>query len=325
MKIKKTVCSLVAFITLAASLALLLSGCGAARPPKEENTLNILCTGFAAYDWTRQITKGSNSVSVELLAKSGIDIHNYSPSASDVASIASSDIIIYVGAASEEFIEETAGKDAELINLLSVLGEGALAVPESVSKHAEHNHINPHSHEYDEHVWLSLKNARLFCSRICESIIKKDAANEKLYKDNCAAYTNELEKLETSFYETARNGRVNSMLFADRFPFAYLMNDCNVSCVCAFDGCSSESDATFETVALLCKRLSSSDLSYIVISESGDTELARTVIEASGKQGECGVVVMNSISCLSRRQIDEGVSYIDIMKENLISFEKALS
>lgn len=311
------------FIILLSLFVPFFTCCGAlSEDIKDTDKIRITCTSFAAFDWTRQITKGSEAVEVRLLTEGGVDIHNYVPSVADAARISSSDMIIYIGSQAESFIEESAGEGAELINLLSLLGENALEIPKSVTDDHDHDH---HAHgEYDEHVWLSLKNARFFCEVICQRISAADEENAGLYKNNCETYVNELLDLENAFYEAAEEGRVRLMMFADRFPFTYLFHDCGVDFYAAFEGCSSESEATFETVAVLSELLKNSELGFVIITEGSDARLANTVIGTSGKSG-VQVITMNSIQQVSKDRIAKGVTYIDIMKENLVAFKKALS
>lgn len=290
---------------------------------KEEGKIRISCTTFSAFDWARQLTYGSKNAEVMLLTDSGVDIHSYVPSVADAARIASSDIIIYVGSASESFIEDMSPKGARLINLLSLLGEDALEIPKSAAGNHE-NHDNEGGHgEHDEHVWLSLKNARYFCSVICESLCEADSGNSELYKSNCKEYTKALQSLEDEYYTAASKGKAGLMMFADRFPFVYMLNDCKIDYCAAFEGCSTESGATFETVAIMAKLLSESELCCVVITESTDKRLANTIIAASGKEN-VQIITMNSIQRVSRTDIDKGKTYIDFMKENLVAFKKAL-
>ena len=72
-----------------------------------EDKLSIVCTTFPQYDWVRQILGAhADDVELTLLLDNGIDLHNYQPTAADIAKISSSDLFIYVGGESDGWVDD---------------------------------------------------------------------------------------------------------------------------------------------------------------------------------------------------------------------------
>ena len=183
----------------------------------------IVTTIFPEYDWVRVIAgdKAKDS-EITLLIGNGVDLHSYQPSVKDIAKISTADIFIYVGGESDEWVDDVLknakNKDMKVINLMEVLGdkvkveevvEGMQAEEEDEHEHEEghHHHSSDEEElEYDEHVWLSVRNAKILCGAICDALCQKDAKNASSYRANLASYSAKLDKLDADFAAAVRNG-----------------------------------------------------------------------------------------------------------------------
>ena len=342
MNIKKIIAGLTILFALASS--------GFAAKAKKSNSnsgaLKVVTTIFPEYDWTREIL-GSNPGKVELslLLGNGVDLHSYQPSIQDIAKIATADIFIYVGGESDFWVEDAlknaANKNMKVINLLEALGdkvkeeeikEGMQAEEEEHEDEDEdhdheaeehHNHHDEDEVEYDEHVWLSLRNAKFLCGEIAAALCEKDPVNAASYKANLAAYSAKLDALDARYTATVKAASKKTILFGDRFPFRYLVEDYGLDYFAAFVGCSAETEASFETVIFLAKKVDELGLKTVFKIESGDGKIARTIIQNS-KNKKAKVLTLNSIQATTKKQADAGASYLKIMEENLKVLEEAL-
>ncbi|MBQ7639022.1 MAG: zinc ABC transporter substrate-binding protein [Clostridia bacterium] len=181
-----------------------------------------------------------------------------------------------------------------------------------------------HEEESDEHVWLSLKNAVVLCGLISEEICRIDPGNADIYRSNTAEYTEQLKALDAEYEALVSNSKIKTLLFCDRFPFRYLTDDYGLDYYAAFVGCSAESEASFETVAFLTQKLDELSLPAVITIESSDKSIAKTVIENSSDQNR-RILTMDSLQSTVRSEVDNGKTYIGVMRSNLDVLREALA
>ena len=319
MKLKKYLCTL--FAALTALTLLLASGCDFSSDGK----LHIVCTIFPQYDWVRELTKGVQNVEITLLEDSGADLHNFQPSAADKVSILNSDLFVYTGGESDDWARtllENAEKDVRSLDLIEALGERALTEEEGIEESGEHGH--EHEDEVDEHIWLSVQNAKALVSAIQEELCAVDEGNAALYQSNAASYLAELSALDEAFEETVSSAKRSVLVFADRYPFRYLAHDYGLTCYAAFSGCSAESEASFATILALVKHVEENALPYVVVLENSTQGIAKQVIDNT-KSKDQGILVLNSLQSVTREDIESGATYLGLMKEDLAVLKTALN
>lgn len=310
------------FLVLA--ICAFLSGCTSYKKDSTSK-INIVCTTFPQYDWTREIIKGKeDGISVTLISRGGADMHSFNPSAEDLITIYNSDLFIYNGGESEKWVTEAIkGKNIKTLNLMSLLGDDILKKENSnliTDGHDHHGNLSG----ADEHIWLSLDNAEEITEEIAEALGRIDTENRNVYYENARAYKNRLEILDDEYERTVKRSSKKTLLFADRFPFLYLTDDHDIKVYAAFPGCTTESEASFETIAFLSDKLKNEPISSVVIIEGSSDDLARTIIENSGKK-DCRVITLNSIETIGEEEIAEGVTYISLMENNLSLISQALN
>lgn len=319
MKLKKYLCTL--FAALTALTLLLASGCDFSSDGK----LHIVCTIFPQYDWVRELTKGAQNVEVTLLEDSGADLHNFQPSAADKVSILNSDLFVYTGGESDDWARtllENAEKDVRSLDLIEALGERALTEEEGIEESGEHDH--EHEDEVDEHIWLSVQNAKALVSAIQEELCAVDEGNAALYQSNAASYLAELSALDEAFEKTVSSAKRSVLVFADRYPFRYLAHDYGLTCYAAFSGCSAESEASFATILALVKHVEENALPYVMVLENSTQGIAKQVIDNT-KSKDQGILVLNSLQSVTREDIESGATYLGLMKEDLAVLKTALN
>ncbi len=297
-----------------------------------DKTLDIVVDIFPVYDWVREITAGAEDTNITLLSSNGVDIHSFQPSVDDIISISTCDVFIYVGGESENWIkgalDEAVNGDMIVIDLLSLAGD---AVKEEEIKEGmqsdEHEHEFGHDEEAeseaDEHIWLSLKSAALLCGGITEALSSADEKNAALYSSNNSSYCEKLAELDEEYAAAAAAGSKDTVIFADRFPFRYLMDDYGLDYYAAFAGCSAETEASFETILFLGKKVEELGIDVILQTESAAGQIAETVREVTAKGGQ-EILTMDSLQSVNSKQIEEGVTYISVMQANLEVLRRAL-
>ena len=305
---------LLAFTLAVIVIAMALCSCSSIQTNGKKK---IVVTVFPEYDWVLNILGDlKDDYEITLLMKSGTDLHSYLPSANDIASISSCDLFIYVGGESDFWVknalENPLNKNRTVINLMELLGSRAIEEEGEEEK------------EYDEHVWLSLKNAVLFTKSICTAISGIDNKNANKYLENTAIYLNKLTELDTEYSDVVKGALFNTIVVADRFPFAYLCKDYDIRYYAAFDGCSADTEASFETVVFLAEKLDESDLKCILKIESSDESLPLTIINSS-KNKNRKILTLNSIQSVTQKDIESGTTYLSLMQSNLEVLREALN
>lgn len=320
----KRIISLVLVLVLAISL---FAGCSGTSGT-DDGKLNIVATIYPEYDWVKNITAGVDNVDVSLLLDSGADLHSYQPTAEDIVKISSCDVFIYVGGESDKWVVDAlkgaVNKNMIKINLIELLGSRAKEEETVEGMQAEKEEAEKdEGAEYDEHVWLSLKNASTLCEKISDKLCKTDEKNKDIYTKNTDDYLKKLNALDAKYQSVRDTAKYDTMIFADRFPFRYLMDDYNLKYYAAFLGCSAESEASFETVAFLAKKLDELKLPAVMTIDKSDKKIAKTVIETSN-QKNAEILEMDSMQSVTAKDVEDGKTYLGIMESNLTAFTKAI-
>ena len=323
---KRTTAILLALLLLAVALP----GCGQAAPDKAgAGKPSIVCTIFPQYDWVRQILGDkAGDVDLTLLLGSKTDLHNYQPSVDDIVKISTCDLFIYVGGESDGWVHDALAQvtnpDMIAINLLEALGDAAKEEELLPSMEAEDEEEGGEEEgpEYDEHVWLSLKNAQVFCPVIADALAQIDPENAGTYQANLAAYDAKLAALDAQYRAAVDAAPIKALLFGDRFPFRYLKDDYGLECDAAFAGCSAETEASFGTIARLAEKVDEWGLHTVMVIESGDKSIAETII-ANTAGGNQQILVLDSMQSVTFGAL-ESVTYLSIMEGNLAVLKEAL-
>lgn len=317
-----------------------LTGCGVQQESEEATKkATIICTVFPEYDWVCEILgEEKEAYDVQLLLDSGVDIHSYQPTAEDIAKISQCDMFVYTGGTSESWIEETLkgalNEEMQVIALMDVLGNRVKTeeIVEGMEHHHEDDEHSEHEEDlhveetgaYDEHVWLSLKNAEILVGALGEALVSLDMENAEIFQENADAYIEKLTELDAAYESALEEAELDTVLFGDRFPFRYLTEDYGLDYYAAFTGCSAETEASFETIAFLAEKLDELELPAVLVIESSDQKLAQTIIENT-KTKDQKILVMNSLQSVNRTELENDVNYLSIMEENLEVLKEALS
>ena len=321
----------------------LLMSCTVTCAGAEADQVKIVTTIFPIYDWVREIVGDNAShVSLTLLMNSGVDLHSYQPAAQDILAISTADLFIYVGGESDEWVEDVLqsahNPNLKAINLLDALGEDVKS--EEIVEGMEHDHDHDHDHEdededehdhdhehddeADEHVWLSLRNAGKLTKVIADTLSEIDPDYAEYYQANAAAYMEELAGLDARYAETVNSAAYKAVLFGDRFPFRYLVDDYGLTYYAAFSGCSAESEASFETIIFLAGKMDELGLPAVLTIEHPQTRIAETIIQATSAKNQ-KILALDSMQGTTVADIQAGAAYLSVMESNLEVLKEALN
>lgn len=291
----------------------------------------IVASFYPQYAWIKEILGSrGDSMNVVLLVKNGMDLHSYQPSAEDIATIAQSDVVVYIGGPSDGWIQKAltaTSKQGRIgVNLMESLGEQVKAeeLVEGMEHEESEEHHGDNHEEYDEHVWLSLKNAEIFVNKLAQVLSDLDKDHAEEYKTNALAYIAKIKALDGDFRQMVESASNKTILVGDRFPFRYLVDDYGVKYYAAFVGCSAESEAGFETVAFLAHKMDSLQLPAIYIIDGGNRKIADAILGASKNSKKVPVLILNSMQSAAAQNIKSGDDYLGAMQGNLEMLKKVL-
>ena len=314
---------------LAVVLAFILCLASAAAPAaaEEGKKLNIVTTIFPLYDWVLQAAGATGHTEITLLVDSGVDLHSYQPTAADMMKIASCDVFVYVGGESDKWVEDalkgSVNPDQVVINLLDVLGEDVKA--EELVEGMEYDpDEEDEEQEADEHIWLSLRNARKLTAAIASRLAEADPDYVEAYAAGAAAYDERLAELDARYAEVIGTAERSTILFCDRFPFRYLADDYGLVYYAAFAGCSAETEASFRTIVFLAQKIDELDLPAVLTIEGASHKIAETVIRTAAKK-DLKILALDSMQSITAAEIQAGASYLSIMEENLEVLREVLN
>ena len=329
-----------------------------AKTDDANKKFSVVCTIFPEYDWIRQLVGDKkDNYEITYLLDKGVDLHSYQPTAEDIAKIANCDLFVYVGGESDGWVndalKESKNDKMQVVNLLETLGKNVKPeeVVEGMQEEDEHDHDHDdkdhdhddkdhddkdHDHEdadhdrdleeeteYDEHVWLSLRNATALVNTLAEKLQTIDPENKDYYATTAADYTAKLGDLDSRYLATIKKAKVKTVLFGDRFPFRYLVDDYGLKYYAAFVGCSAETEASFETVAFLAKKTDDLKLKSVLVIENSDQKIAKKIVETTKDKSQ-NIVVLNSMQSITNEDIANGATYLSIMESNLKALASAL-
>lgn len=305
------------------------TGQSAAKTGQGDAKPAIVCSIFPAYDWTLQVLGDhADDFDVTYLLESGVDLHSYQPSVADMATIGNASLFEYVGGESDTWAVDSAravlDADARTVNMLDVIGEKAVEEETVEGMQEDEDGEAGDSPELDEHVWLSLRNAQTIVSAIADEIAAIDPENASLYKANAEAYNEKLSELDASYAAAVGSADENTVVFADRFPFRYLVDDYGLNYFAAFSGCSAETEASFETVTFLASKVDELGLGCVAVIDGSDQRIAQTVIANTSSKDQ-QIVTLNSLQSVSSSNMEQGETYLGAMEGNLEALETALS
>ena len=294
----------------------LISGCG---KNKNDSKYTIVTTSFPGFDFARAITEETD-FNVIMLIKPGSEMHHYEPTPQDIINIEKSDLFIYVGGDSDSWIEDVLKdidtKKTKIIKLMDLVNVVEEETIEGMEEEEEKEEI-----EYDEHIWTSPSNVIAIIEKLKEEIIKIDENDKEKYEKNSSLYINKIKDIDEEIKEIVNNSKRKELVFADRFPFRYFVDEYNLDYYAAFKGCSEQTEASAKTIAFLIDKVKKDNIPVVFKIELSDGKIAENISKAT----QAKILEFHSAHNISQKDFDKGLTYIDIMKNNVKALKEALN
>ena len=301
-------------------LCLSLCGCAGEAPSPDTDTLHIVATVFPAYDFARQIA--GERAEVTLLLPPGVEVHSFEPTAKDLLRIQNASLLVCGGGESEEWLEQLlSGQElqGECLRMLDCVN--ALEEEWTEGMQREDEEEDERGPEYDEHVWTSPVNAQIICRALADKLAQLDPEGAENYRDNCQAYCAQLQELDAAFRKTVEDGARRTVIFADRFPARYFVEEYSLQYYAAFPGCAEDTEPAAGTVAFLIDKVRQEQIPAVFFIEFSNEKMADILCEETG----CRKLLFHSCHTVSARELQEGCTYLELMQGNLAALKEALN
>ena len=290
-----------------------------AKPQTQTDQLKIVSTIFPGYDFARAIA-GDNA-DITMLIYPGSEVHSFEPSPQDIINIQDSDVFIYVGGESEAWIEKIiANLDTNRTKIVRMMDAVDL-VKEELVEGMEPEHEHEGEAEYDEHVWTSPLNAIKIVESIRDALVNADPQNANFYQAATTNYIKQLAQLDSDIRATLSDTTHHTLIFGDRFPLRYFVEEYGLQYYAAFPGCSNQTEASTATLAFLINKIKSENIKYIFTIELSNQAVARTITAETGTE----ILEFHSLHNISKSDFDSGKTYLQIMYQNLTNLKRALN
>lgn len=300
-------------------VAVALTGCGN-KVATDKNKLQVVTTVFATYDFARQV--GGDKVQSTMLIPPGTDIHAYEPTPQDIKKIRESQVFVYVGGESDEWVKKILAsvdnKNLEVVKLLDTVKpvEEILKPGMTVEKGKEGA---SEEKEYDEHVWTSPKNAMKISAKLAEVFSAVDKDNKSVYEKNYLSYSAKLTILDEEFKDIVAHGKRKVVVFGDRFPLRYFMDAYGLDYFAAFPGCAHDTEPSASTVAFLIDKVKNEKIPVVFHIELSNEKIAKAIASATGAK----ILQFNTCHNVPKEDFSK-VTYISLMQENGKALKEAL-
>lgn len=282
--------------------------------------LNIAVTNFATYDFVRQIA--GDNVNLTFLLGPGIDSHSYEPTTKDLITIQEADMFIYIGGELERWVDKVL-ETSDLSNVECICLKNMVELKqEKEVDGAEHEHHDEHDEEfaYNEHIWTSPANAKIMIEKIAEKISEKDLDNKNFYITNAENYNEEITKLQKDIQDIVDNKVRNKLVFGDKMPMQYFLDEFGLEASAAFNGCSTETEPSSTTLTYLIEKVKDEKIPVVLYIELSTGQVANTIAEEAG----VGIMQIQTLHNVSKNDFENGETYVSLMRRNLDVLRKAL-
>lgn len=286
---------------------------------KSTDKLSVVCTSFVGYDFVKAITNGSNNIEIMYLLDSGVDAHNFEPTASQIIAIGQSDLFVYNGGEMENWTEQVIPtmdlSNTKLIKLMDTVELFKEEQVDGAEEDEEHEEL-----AWDEHVWTSPKNAIKMLESLELALEEIDNEEKAIFKQNADNYKKQIEKLDEDIWDIVKNAKRERLVFGDRMPIRYFLEEFGIKASGAFNGCSTETEPSTKTLTYLINLVREENIPVVLYIENGNSKVANIISRETGAKA----IQMQTLHSISNEDYKNGETYVTLMNRNLDVLKAAL-
>lgn len=325
MKIRKIILIIIATLIVAGLMGVLVVG---SRKNNSSNKgIKIVSSNFASYDFLRAIIGENDNIELTFLLGPGKDAHSYDPTAGDLIKIKNADLFVYIGGEMEKWSDkvlESLEVDTKIVCISDYVEKMEEKEVDGAEEHEE-EHEDEHNHvegAFDEHIWTSPENAIKMVNALEKEMEKIDSKNSATYKENAEKYIAQIKEVDDKIQEVVDNKVRNILIFADKMPMQYFMDYYKLNVSAAFDGCSTETEPSAQTIAYLQNKAKEENVPVILYIELNPGRVARTIADEVGNG--CKAMQIQALHNISLDDFNNGETWVSLMSRNIEVLKAAL-
>ncbi len=309
---KKIIAVLVTFFLI---IGLIFIAIGNTNNNNTEKTdkITVVTSLFPEYDFVKQI--GKDKVDVKILLPPGTESHTYEPTPKDIVNINEANMFIYTSNQMEPWAE----KIAESIDSNTII----LQAGQNINLiEVEHNHeeTDEEEHTSDAHIWLNPNNAIKMVENITDKLCEISPENAECFKNNANEYIEELKKLDTEIEEVVINSKTKKLVFGGEFAYIYFLDRYSLEYATAYDGCGEGAEPSAKKIKEIIDIINDEKIPVIFYEELSEGKIAKMIADETSAKA----LVFNTVHNVTNADLENGITYISIMRENLDKIKIAL-
>ena len=282
---------------------------------------SIVSTSFPGYDFARAVAGENTEVSVKMLLKPGAESHSFEPTPQDILTIKNSNLFLYVGGDSDEWVKKVISeidpkktKVMKLIDLVKTKNEEAVEGMQEDDHDHDHDDDHDHDHDHEHEHKHSHKDEE-------PEVDEFDKAGEKKLSENAKKYIDKINAVDQKIGEMVKTAKRKEIIVGDRFPLRYFVDDYGIKYYAAFPGCSEQTEANVKTVSFLVKKIKEDKIPAVFKIELSNGLIAETLAKETGAK----ILEIQSAHNISEKDFESGVTYVDLMERNFEALREALN
>ena len=262
------------------------------------------------YDVARNIA--GDEAHVIMLLPPGVEPHTFEPKPQDIATISNADLFIYTGKNMEPWAEKIL---KGIKNTRLIIVDSSQNIPLISANQRD----NKNEEKYDPHIWLDFQNIKIMANNVLQGLKKIDPSHADLYKKNAQEYSDKLSSLDNKFKKTLATCKKKEVVYGGHYAFGYMAKRYGIVYK-AVQGFLPESEPSMKDLSDMIAFIKKNNVDYVYYEELSSPKIAQTIANETHTQ----LLLLNAAHSISKKDIENGTSFISIMERNLLNLKRGL-
>lgn len=270
---------------------------------------DIVTTLYPQYDIAKQIA--GEKLSVSLLTPLGTEVHGYEPTARDIVSIKNAKLFLYTSDTLERWAKNTIKNEVNFINL----SKAYTLVP------YENSNLKD-----DLHYWIDPTTFVQLINVIRDAIIEIDPANQTYFEENAVNYFNKINSVHEELVAFTNTKKDESIFFYGHNALASFGARYNIKIVSLSLNYQPDAELSPGQITDLKEKIKKANSKYLFVEELIDRKAVNSLVKSLKNEGHTvELLELHGFHNITKTQYKKGITYFDLLRQNLENLKKALS